>query len=270
MKFLVIGNALEESVSRTEDSRTRRHIGGVGAIMARELALAGAEVTFLTTAPEGEATDRINTGMNVHGVNTVITPGSPRQTRASSATIYTRNGCPVRAKGYWAYMGGLTGDMNRIMSQHHWTLISLNLQEQDLRACADAPNLIINATSKKLAARMHIPGRAKACTMNEQELRELKAQHRDRSLHEATGAQTIMATLGQKGWKMKHQGGEELRHPTVSVPEGTDFIGAGDAATAGLAWALANELDVPETVNQFISDLLHRNAKAYTLTCVPT
>ena len=44
---------------------------------------------------------------------------------------------------------------------------------------------------------------------------------------------------------------------------GTDFIGAGDAATAGLVYALAHRLDLKETVDEFIKNLMERNAKGY-------
>ena len=47
--FLVIGNAVSETVTRTEDGAVRAQAGGVGAITARELPLARADVTLPTT-----------------------------------------------------------------------------------------------------------------------------------------------------------------------------------------------------------------------------
>ena len=77
------------------------------------------------------------------------------------------------------------------------------------------------------------------------------------------GNQTTMVTNGAKG-RVIHHAGKSPRHAAaVKVPPGTDYIGAGDAATAGLVHAMAHELDQDETVDRFIADLLARNAAGY-------
>ena len=267
MSYLVVGNALTETIIRSQDGAQRQHTGGVGAIMARELALTGARVTLLTTAPQGGAARQIQADLEKHGVTPIVVPGQPAQTRAGWAEIITRRGEPVRASGSWPRMGGLQKQITELAPEHDWTLISLNIMPQDLQAARKlAPNLAVNATSKGLAVRMARTGEHRLATMNGDEARKLIAHLGTESharLPKALRAKTVMVTLGRRGRALHHADGSAETHPAVPVPAGADFIGAGDAATAGLVLALSQGLDPGETVDQAISGLLKRNAQAY-------
>ena len=72
-----------------------------------------------------------------------------------------------------------------------------------------------------------------------------------------------LSALGRRGRAVHHADGSAKTHPALPAPAGVDFIGAGDAATAGLALALSQGLDLEETVDQAISGLLERNAGGY-------
>lgn len=267
MRYLVVGNALPETIVRSEDGAKRLHISGVGAIMARELALAGAQTTLLSTAPAGAPTQEIEHALNRLGVIPVIVPGSPPQAKASRAVITTRNGGPIRARGSWPSMGRVMPEFAHLIRQHEWTLVSLTLVPEDLQEIRrTAHNLSVNATSVKLAQRLPTTGPLRAAAMNEQESKEIMARLGLKSrlqLPQALRAQTTMVTLGRKGWEIHQQAEPVQKSPAVPVPTGTDFIGAGDAATAALVMALAEGLDPRTTINQAISSLLKRNAQAY-------
>ena len=92
MKYLVIGNAQMETITQSETGLSRDHVGGVGAIMARELALAGANVTLVTTAPSGPATREVQEAIEDSGIKPLVIPGNPPQTRRGYAHITTHKG----------------------------------------------------------------------------------------------------------------------------------------------------------------------------------
>ena len=52
-------------------------------------------------------------------------------------------------------------------------------------------------------------------------------------------AQWLLVTRDAAGWLLANPG-RVSRHPAAPVPPDTDFIGAGDSATAGLLYALAS------------------------------
>lgn len=267
MRYLVVGNALTETIVRSEDGAKRTHIGGVGAIMARELAQAGADVTLLTTAPAGWPADVISAALTVTGVTAVVVPGDPPQLKESGATITTRKGGPIRAQGAWPRMGGISREITRMAPEFDWTLVSLTLRAEDLTAASrSSRDLAVNATSKGLAPMTVNMTRKSVCTMNQIEAAQIVRAAGARGpteLPEALGADTVMVTRGARGRTLYRRGQEPETSEPVPVPEGADFIGAGDAATAGLVAALACRLDVGETVDRYIAALLERNAAAF-------
>lgn len=271
MKILVIGNSVEETIVRAETGEIRKHIGGVGAIMARELALSGgatAEVTFLTTTAPGQPALNILQAMEAAGVNTHIVNGHPPQTRKAQARITTRNGGPVSANGDWPPMPSLSPHIESMAPEHDWTIVTANLTAHDLRTAeTSSPNLAVNATSKHHVKRIPMLKRPTVATMNNMEASALVKAMKTSSgtaLRQALHADTLMVTLGAKGRIIHRQDMPSQVTEAPPAPENTDFIGAGDAATAGLVLALACNLDLKATVDSFITQLMERNAQAYT------
>ena len=265
MKYLVVGNAQMETITQSETGLSRDHVGGVGAIMARELALAGAQVTLITTAPAGPATNEIAEALSASGVTPMIVPGNPPQRERGYAHITTQNGGPKSARGGWPRMGGLNSHLSSMKAD--WTLTALHAAPQDLSALSrmNGKNAV-NATSKKHVKLMTHIWNQTIYTMNEAEARALIKEidiDRLEDLPRALGAETVMVTRGRYGRITYTHGKDTQWHDAVPVPEGTDFIGCGDAATAGLVFATAEGLDQEETVDRFITDLMERNRLAY-------
>ena len=265
MKYLVVGNAQMETITQSETGLSRDHAGGVGAIMARELALAGADVTLISTAPSGPTTTELEDALSTLGVNPVIVPGSPAQRERGYTHITTQNGGPISARGEWPRMGGVISHLNRMKAD--WMLTSLHAAPQDLSALSRMNRKnAVNATSKKHVRLITHIWNQTIYTMNDAEARMLMKEidiDRLENLPRALGAETVMVTRGRYGRITYTYGKDTQRREAVPVPEGTDFIGCGDAATAGLVFATAEGLDVPETVDRFITDLMERNRLAY-------
>ena len=265
MTYLVLGNAQLETITQSETGLSRNHLGGVGAIMARELALAGANVTLVTTAPPGPATREVQEAIEDSGIKPMVIPGNPPQTRRGYAHITTHKGNVRSVKGDWPRMGLLGPIVSQVNAD--WTLISLQLQPKDLHALQELKGpKAVNATSKKHASLIpQIPNQA-VYTMNSSEatalMLDMSVLHEE-DLPRALGADTVMITRGQHGRTTYTQAQPVLCHDAVPVPDGADFIGCGDAATAGLVFALAEGLDQEQTVNSFVTDLMRRNALAY-------
>ena len=203
MRFLVIGNALPETIVRSEDGYQRRHIGGVGAIMARELASEGADTAFLTTAPSGAPAEALLQALKLMDLKVAVIPGAPAQKNNSHATITTRLGGPIRAQGSWSIMGGLGKHIAILTPQFDWTLVSLTLRGNDLETVAkSARKLAVNATSKKHVALIpHIQEQA-VTTMDQQEsgkLMNLMSVREPSDLPSKLGAATLMVTRGAPG-----------------------------------------------------------------------
>ena len=265
--YLVIGNALPETVVSLNPNKSRVHVGGVGAIMARELALAGAAVTLLTTAPTGAATQELADLLSNLPLQHIIVPGSPRQTQRSYAKIYTRSGKPVKAQGNFAPMGGLAAEIADLVPNFDWVLMSLNPMPRDISlASQQAANLTLNATAPSLTKRFLQAKRSRICTMNQQEANRLLDASKvniPQNLLEKLKTDLVLVTNAANGYTIYRNGQPPQRHSAVPAPQGTDFVGAGDAATAGLAYAEAEGLDHAPTIDRFITNLLRRNAAAY-------
>lgn len=265
MSFLVIGNWVKETVVREEDGATRTHTGGVGAIMARELALAGAEVTFLTTAPEGHIEE---TRKSLHpSITPIVLPGHPPQSHAAAVTITTRNGNPQKYQGNWAQMGQIAPHIEKLVPQHDWTLISLNLKKHDLETLFYSKSKVaVNATTTNLVKKVPLIPYQAIYTMNQREATTLAKElgiHAHEDVRDAIGAKALMLTRGRSGRSLYRENHPDHHWPAIPAPPGTDFIGAGDAATAGLVYATAMDLDPGKTVDTFIASLLASNAQAY-------
>lgn len=269
--FLVVGNAVDETVTRTEDGAIRGHAGGVGAIMARELARRGTDVTFLTTALPGPALDRIRSHLVDAGVRLEAVPGNPPQREHAQVRIRCRRGEFAGASGNWARMGGLEDAIIELAPAADITLVSLNLMSNDLEAALrHSQALVTNATSPKLAPRLlKLLGQA-AATLNTRELgalrSRLKQQPSPEELPAAIGADEVLLTRAARGMSLYRRDAPALTAPAPPVPAGADFIGAGDAATAGIAWALATRTDPLQTAREFITALLEHNAGSYCAT----
>lgn len=281
-RFLVIGNVLPETIIRDEDHKQREHLGGVGAIMARELARAGAEVTFASAYPK----------LHANGTDTLrkiertlaswdIQPNIVTDDRipAAACTAYVRNGEPYSVRGRFVQLPCMVNTVRLLVPKYDWVLIDTMLNSTDAGEVALlAKNLVVNPCTTRHGRYMHrslqfrTPDHKRrydhgrtlvSCNMSEwQDYRKW------------TGAGSIVAEAAKKEWIIQESRGPSgrlfatsagsLQIDAVPVPDGADFVGCGDAMTAGLAWAYANDLSPKyEVVNQFISSLLAFNAESY-------
>ena len=269
MKILVIGNSVQESVVRSETGEFRTHTGGVGAIMARELALSehDLQVTFLTNSPAGNPAQAISAAMEPLGIKTIVTHGKPPQLRPARARIITRNGNHYSANGDWPPMTSMSPEIERLAPQHDWTVITANLPTKDTRTAERlSQHIAVNATTTHHAKNIKTLNHPTVATMNEAEATQLlktTGAKTGTALREALNAETLMITRGPKGRATHRRGLPPQLDQAPSPPPNTDYIGAGDAATAGLITAIALNLDISATVDDFINNLMLRNAQSY-------
>ena len=195
-------------------------------------------------------------------------PGNPPQREQARVAIRTRRGELAGASGRWARMGGLEGPIREMAPAFDAVLVSLNPMPADLQAAlACARSLTANATSPKLAPRLiTLKGQA-AATLNLRELgairSKLREQPRPEELPHLMGAEAVLLTKGARGMTLYEQDRPTRPAPAPPVPAGADFIGAGDAATAGLAWATITGEDPLEAALTSVAALLQHNADGY-------
>ena len=184
--------------------------------------------------------------------------------------IRYRRGEFAGASGEWVRMGGLAPRIRELAPEYDVTLISTCMLPEDLTAAlTSARRLVANATSPKLAPRLlKLKGQA-AATLNTRELGAVRAHLRTRpapeDLPRILGTDAVLLTKGPGGITLHRDGGPSKSAPAATPPKGTDFVGAGDAATAGLAWALAHGQDPLPAAVRFVTALLERNALSYRL-----
>ena len=184
--------------------------------------------------------------------------------------IRCRRGDFAGASGEWVRMGGLAPRIRELAPEYDVTLISTCLLPEDLNAAlATAPRLVANATSPKLAPKLlKLKGQA-AATLNTRELGAVRAHLRAKpapeDLTRTFAASAVLLTKGPRGMTLHQDKGPSESVAATTPPQRTDFIGAGDAATAGLAWALANGHDPLPAAVRFVTALLERNAHSYRL-----
>ena len=272
---------IAEGPGKNEDQQGLPFVGAAGKFLDELLPMAGLsrDQVFITNvikcrAPENrdpqpeevEACSRhLHRQIKIINPRLIIALG--KFSLGSHATITTRLGGPIRAQGSWSIMGGLGKHIAILAPQFDWALVSLTLRWNDLETVAkSARKLAVNATSKKHVALIpHIQEQA-VTTMNQREsgkLMNLMSVREPSDLPSKLGVATLMVTRGARGRTVYQANGERWDAPTVPVPQGADFIGAGDAATAGLVYSQPMGLDLNETVDRFITRLLQRNADAF-------
>ena len=251
-RILVIGNAIPETVRRAETGAATIRLGGVGAITAGELCRCDGPVavTLLATisddTPGRMAQDLLRqqpyavrtapAGATAGYTESLTIGGEPQEIDAVYPTIT------------WAEIGAAASD-ELASRRYHWVAADCNLDAEALSEIARrAPpgRLVINGTAADRCHRiLATAGTPKAAvTLNRSEAAVLYMQTNTTpddagALARRLSAQWLLITQDAGGWTLARDDGTVSRHPAVPVPPDTDFIGAGDAATAGLICALA-------------------------------
>ena len=248
-RILVIGNAMPEKVRRAETGATALRLGGVGAITARELLRCGLRDVTLLAPVSSDAPGRTAQELlrqqpyaviaapacaTVGYTRVLTTAGEPRELDAVYPTIA------------WSEIGAAAADA--LASPYDWVAADCNLDADALAEIARrAPpgRLVINGTAPDRCDRILTTAAypKAAVTLNRREaavlyhLARIGAGDAD-ALRRRLNAQWLLVTRDAAGWLLANTG-RVSPHSAAPVPPDTDFIGAGDSATAGLLYALA-------------------------------
>ena len=268
--FLVIGNAVIETITPTErPHRHRTHLGGMGAIMARELALAGADTALLTTAPTSTI-EQIQRFIKHNGVKPHVVNGQPPQPKAGQVKFTTRKGEVIRYSGTFSRPGGLAQEIAQLAPKYDRILVDMTVQPRDLQLLNSmTAKLTLNASTKSKAAMLLHFTQPQIITMNRQEaatVKRLTKTNSDPDMARKLNTRQLLVTNGAHGktlYNIENDQPTSTTSPAPKVPDDTDFIGAGDSLSAGLTFTAAYDLDPQETMDKFLTQLLVRNANAY-------
>ena len=277
-EILVIGNSLPETL--IQGRRARRQLGGVGAIMAEELRFQGEDPLFLTPVSQNAAQDQNLTQLlQDSGLRYQTIP--TRQPAAWSQFDLNPGGRP---KGQWPTYGwhDIKAAVLKVLEggwphSNRWLLLDCSFSTEALGqilrlAQTNRWQVIANGTTKYRCKRLGGSAledcRIHALTLNREEMAVLtqmcgarpNAPHTVRKMF--GGAQYLLNTRDREGWTLYTAPNQELSRPAGPKPPGGHTLGAGDAATAGLARALLRGLDPAETIQKGIRDRLHYNAES--------
>ena len=263
-RILVVGNALHETVTR-EDGAKRIHVGGVGGIMARELARAGSDVSLLCPVTEDQA-DNLRARLEEDGVNPILVASRTTE-RNPEVNITVRRGEPVHFQGTFPRPASIMGQLKNVISHYPIVVTGLYMNQADLDFIyRNNDSVVANATTHRLAPRLTRMKGIRAMTMNRAEagaiMRATNTQN-EKLLAQTLQPEYLLITRGATGRTMYHRGENPETAPAIPIPKGTDFIGAGDSLTAGLAYAIAQGLDPNPVMNEFLARLLKFNQEQY-------
>ena len=268
--ILVVGNAIPERVRRAESGAEGLRLGGVGAITAGALAGApgggggaGVAVTLLAVVSDDEAgltaqeLLRQQQGYAVRMAPALGTVGFSRAVTIRGEAQETEETEGVYPTITWGEIGA-AAEEELASSRYDWVAADCNLNGEalfELARRAPAGRLVINGTADDRCERIlaTIPYSKGAVTLNRSEAAVLLLRTsiltrgvvnlntvRDdaAALAQRLNAQRLLLTLDAEGWLLA-AGGTAVHHRAAAAPADSDFIGAGDAATAGLIRALA-------------------------------
>lgn len=264
--ILIIGNAIPETIRRAATGPTALRIGGVGAITAQELRRCGLDATLLTTVSDDAPGQ---TAQNLLRQQPFAVRTAPAAGTVGYTDVLTTNGEPQELACEYPTItwDEISAAAIALIPQHEWVAADCNLDDTALHEIVQLtqPNrLIINGTAPDRCHRiLSAAGYPKAAvTLNRSEAAILyhltQTAHPD-DLARQINTQHLLITQDANGWLLLSPNGSIARHPAVPAPPDTDFIGAGDSATAGLLYALATGQPPIAHINPAIARRLQHN-----------
>ena len=290
-EIVVLGNSLPETLRRGH--RGSCQLGGVGAIMAQELTVQGEDPLFLTPVGNG------GSAVDFHGFATADTAAVELTSLLNDSGLRYQT-FPTRQKPAWSDFdlsprGRVRGEwptytwldikaaatsVLEASRQHgsRWLLLDCSFTTEALGQLLHLAQtyrwkVIINGTTKYRCKRLGgnaLDGRPlHAVTLNREEMAVLSqmcgarpnAPHTVRKMF--GNAQYLLNTRDKEGWTLYQAPDSETNQPAAPLPPHAHCLGAGDAATAGLAKALIRDTDPAQAINKAIRDRLRYNAATF-------
>lgn len=278
--ILVIGNAIPEWVRRAESGAEGLRLGGVGAITAGALAGdPGVAVTLLAVVSDDEPgrTAQELLGQQGYAVRRAAALGTAGYSRSVTIRGEAQETEGVYPTITWSEIGAAVEE-ELASERYDWVAADCNLNGEALFELArrvPAGRLVINGTADDRCERIMatIPYSKGAVTLNRSEAAVLlrRASIFTRgvvklsivrgdavALARRLNAERLLLTLDAEGW-MLVAGGAAFQHRAAAAPADSDFIGAGDAATAGLIGALATGAPLAPAIADAIARRLEGN-----------
>ena len=240
--------------------RVRMSLGGVGCNIARNLALLGAQVRFLTALGGDVYAENIHAALTGMGIDLSLSLRLQNEHTSTYLFIADEKGdmsVAVNDMGIYrhqtrAYFESVLPELNRCRA----VLLDANLSEEALVFLAENVRvpLFADAVSAAKAPRLRpVLGRLTAFKPNRMEAELLSgvriegggdAERAARSLLE-TGLGRVFITLGPDG-ALAAEDTRVCRLPSLS-PRLTNATGAGDAFTAAMVWGWLHGLGLEES-----------------------
>ena len=267
LKYLVIGCSTNETVTHWETGRSRQDVGGVAGQMATALARHGCITTLITpTGRSSKDAGQVIRCLAYAGVK-VVPAKAPHRTGHTQIT--TVAGEPFHTRGSWPSTEDVGESIEEHVKDADWVLVDCTLLPQSLIAILDAAAahnvpVTINATTKSrvgliLQAKGHPIYLVTANRAEYLRLSHLVGIKGSQGVGEWLNIPNIFVSCASDGWQLDRLYGGVISSLAPTPPDGTDFIGCGDYATAGATCAMALGLPVAESVNQFIETRMGLN-----------
>ena len=264
LKISVVGLCGIERVCEYDSDIQKKRIGGVAANIVRDLSHEYRDV-YLFTSIAGDK-DRYPIYTMNKGIPAYyhIMHSSKRN---MSYMVNVKNGEPKGGGGYFPTLSSADFEIsawNKMIESSDWVVAETNIDQELLTDIEKrATNfMVVNSSqskTKKMLEFKNTGNHKRVFTLNETELKSTGWSAR--ALGDAVWASDLLVTKGAEGWDYYAGVGTPISGEAVSIPEGADFIGCGDAAAAGLLNHLISGEDVHTSISRYVTRRLEFNTQ---------
>ena len=261
-EILVIGTAERDTIFHTESRRLRQRLGGVGAIVAEELARLGYHVTMLAPLGDDDSGRFAKEALWTLGIDGVY----PKVGRSAEYMVCTINGEvkePTIANfPSWDFEDLASEEsLEKLIMGSDLVVMDTSLSPNALMRIAKMATpdfgVVVSDTSSAMFPLVVQTIPSTFISMNDLEVSMLGNMSDTRP--KDFDSEHFMITLGPSGWTVRSKG-KWLSAAGPEVPAEADFNGAGDSAAAGLIHSIMSGNDQEKSINSAIRGRLERNA----------
>ena len=261
-EILVIGTAERDTIIHTESRRLRSRLGGVGAIVAEELARLNYNVTMLAPLGDDDSGAFAKQALSTLGIDTI----HPKVEQSAEYMVSTVKGEvqePIIADfPTWEFRDlGSEESLERLIDGSDLVVMDTSLSPNALMRIGQMATpdfgVVVSDTYSSLFALAVQSIPSTFISMNDLEANELRNMSSTRPRDFDT--KYYMVTLGSSGWTVRTEG-KWLSAVGPEVPAEADFNGVGDSAAAGLIHSIMSGNDQEKSINSAIRGRLERNA----------
>ena len=262
VRIAVVGLCGIEKVYDYDSDVVKERIGGVAANIARDLHHEYKDAYLFTSIARDDVREKIyKTNKGIPSFYHIM----KSENHNMRYDVSVKNGEPKGGGGYFPTLKKedfVDSAWDRMIESTDWVVAESSIFPVLLADIEKRSNnfMIVNSSTSKTKNMLNFTnfGRNKRVfTLNDKELYSLGWS--GRAFGDCVWASDLLVTRGEAGWDYYAGVGTPIHGSAVEVPKGADFIGCGDAASAGLLHHLISGESVHTSISRYITRRLYFN-----------